>query len=180
MGAARQYNRRGDRYNLTAEDYQSVSLVRLGGERELLDASLINLSFSGALIQLNSRIDANVADAFLLEFKVPTTEDVIIWKARVARVDWRPHQFRLGLEFIDLPENFLSSLQMGLEPKLAEQKIEFALTKMTSLFRSKLTRDLFWAVLIGASLIAGIFYVAQTRSHAANKFEFFKSYTPPQ
>ena len=178
MGAARQ--RRADRYILTAEDYKSISVVRLGGQRDLLDASLINLSCSGALIEFNSRIDANVEDPFLLEFKVPATEDVIVWKARVARVDWRPHQFRLGLEFVDLPEAFLSSLQTGLEPKLAEQKIESILTKVTNFFSSKILRDVLLALLIGGLLIAGIFYVAQTRTTATNKFEFFRSYTPPQ
>src|SRR5690606_11623068 len=99
-GAAEQ-RRQAERYVLTEEDYRSVSLVRLNGERELLNAELVNLSASGALIQLKSRIEADVEDPFLFEFKVPTTEDVIVWKARVARVEWRPHQFRLGLQFLD-------------------------------------------------------------------------------
>lgn len=179
MGAARQHNRRrADRYVLSEEDYQSVSLVRMTGERQLLDASLINLSSTGALIELKTRIDANVEEPFLLEFKVPTTDDVIVWKAKVARVEWRPHHFRLGLEFMNLPESFASSLEYGLGPKLAEQKIDSFLARLTGFFTSKLLRDLMIMVLVGSILAAGFLHIANSREHTSNKFQFFKTFTP--
>lgn len=177
MGAAPQ-RRQAERYVLTEEDYRSVSLVRLNGERELLDAELLNLSASGALIQLKSRIEADVEDPFLFEFKVPTTEDVIVWKARVARVEWRPHQFRLGLQFLDLPEALQASLAFGLEIKLAEQRIESIFNKVDRLFRSRWFRDFMIALIFGALLSASVIYVMQNRGASTNKFEFFRTLKP--
>ncbi len=160
---------RAPRYFISKEDCSNIYLVGVKGSREFKDASIVNISETGALCRIKNTESVEINETFLFEFKVPGLPESIVWKGRVARFQWTPEELLVGIHFQSMPDVFLTSLRRGLRVKLREAKVEEHLDQVMRYSKSK---DFKEYVIIGSfilSVIGAITYlIMNPSSHQKN------------
>lgn len=150
---------RPERYTLSQDDCKTVYIVGFEGPRKLKNADIVNLSESGALFRVSDPIPLQIDDQFLLEFKVPGLPETIVWKGRVVRFQWTPAGMEIGIQFLNLPRIFITSIRKGLSRKRREERVERAVSEFVSAPQLHHLRDWSLLILLGVVVTASVCYM---------------------